>query len=89
MTKSDEEAVQHHMLGENSLYILILIGSVFWFILMLGIKKLERKNKKWLHPLYIGPKRYIRLQQSPKAAFILLIILGILFMLSWEDIPLF
>ena len=73
----------------NSLYILILIGCVFWFIFMLGIKKLERKHKGWLQPFYIAPKRYARLQQSPKVAFILLIILGILFMLSWADIPLF
>ncbi len=73
----------------DSLYTLILIGSVFWFIFLLGIKKLERKQKKLLYPLYRAPKRYIQLQQSPKVAFILLIILGILFMLSWADIPLF
>jgi len=72
-----------------SLFILILIGSVFWVIFMLGIKMLEQKHKGWFQPLFIAPKRYSRLQQSPKVAFILLIILGILFMLSWEDIPLF
>lgn len=73
----------------DSLYILIIIGTAFWFILLIGIKKLERKHKNWIQPLYIAPKRYIQLQQSPKIAFITLSILGILFMLSWADIPLF